>query len=495
MIRSLFELFAILILLCSCGNSGKLSADAEFFGLLAVHNNGENVEIVNGGAVVATIKDASILRLEKSVDGKKAMIMVNNGEARLFEPGFEGWSLYYYDDELIHIADDVRDALLSQNGDSVSYVSSPDYTLAHNGEKDFDEVLAKIFVWSGGENTFVIMTDIYTKMEFSPDGKDFFYEIISDEDGHRDWYKYTDKGSVLAVDNARLSAVSDNSEFLYILSDEDDTFYVQKGLCGERVKLAEYSEVNSFLFNADNRQVLVNTDSGHLISGYGSEPAFSYGQSQHLIIPRLKYFGEYSRGLVIDDFRGQYFLSEFDKIYKINNDFSITGVAEDVQEAYMSDDGETITYTTDFATKIATMNINDPTVKTSFTHKDISRLEYSTDRIDPFFVSYDGESVYYMTNFSKELYTLQNGKSKLIYDTDDNSLRIDSACLYDNNKLYYASGEDKKTLLCLEGDNVTVIKTFPDTILDLQTHYGALEVLIIGEDYYSFDGKNFTCYE
>jgi hypothetical protein len=487
--RSLFALFTILFLLCSCGSGGKLSADAEFFGSLAIYNKGENVEIINGGKVVATIENAKLTRVKRSVDGKTAVIAINKSGLEEYERGFDGYSLFYFRDELIHIADGVHEFILSDNGDSISYTANVDYeallrSLAKISAGDLfnsDTILADLYIWSGGRSTFIDKNNYICSMEFSPDGKDFYYNPIFD-DGEtitHDWYCYNDGEPVLAGKNVNIREVSNNRELFHIST--DDGYFIQKGLDGERIKLPEGIDYNSFRYNADKSQVIFNTESEAYISADGGEAKPVSDKFSHFIVPRLKYGGELTSKPVIDDFREQYYMSET-SIFRINDDFSVSGIVRYINNAFMSGDGETITFIGDDYT-LATLNLNDD--------MQITELDIDFEKI---ILSYDRKTIYYTTDWNTKLYILKDGKSKLIDSSPDINSGIYTPCIYDNDKLYYAKGNDG-VLYRADGKKVKKIHTFPEDVTGITTRYGALEVWVSGEDYYSFDGINFTHYE
>ncbi|MDR0943870.1 MAG: hypothetical protein LBM41_04985 [Ruminococcus sp.] len=492
--RSLFALFAILLLLCSCGNSGKLSTDAKFYGSLGIHNKGENVEITNGGAVVATIEDAKLARAKRSVDGKTAVIAINKSGLEEYERGFDGYSLFYFRNELIHIADGVHDFILSDNGDSVSYTANTDYeamlrNLANISAGDFDShetVLADLYVWNSGISTFIDKNSYLPGMEFSPDGKDFYYNPKFD-DGENvtfDWYCYNGGEPVLAAKDTNIRWVSNNRELLYISTGEG--YFIQKGLDGERIKLPEEINYFDFTFNADNSQLLLTADSGLYISADGSEPKLVSDRFSHFIVPNLKYVWKSDSKPVIDDFRGQYYLSET-SIYKINDDFSVSEIVRGINNAFMSGDGETITFIGDDDT-LATLHLNDDMQITEIDND----IDFENGRHHIIF-SYDRKTIYYTADDNTKLYVLKNGKSKLL-DWVIGDDEIDELFIYDNDKLYYTKG-DIKTLYRTDGVTIRKIHTFPDNIAVVTTVFGALEVHIYDDYYYSFDGLNFTHYE
>jgi hypothetical protein len=410
--RSLFVLLSVLFLLCGCGNSvypyevtKPVVIDEK--DIISVSYDGEDVYIAKGGETVAVIEDSKLVFWPISNDSLSAAILVNPDGTET--GGYNLFSLYYYKDELIHIADGICDCKLSDGGESVAYYVSTDSIDVEYADAYLDK-----YVWNGGKSTFVINNNIKGRIEFTPDGKSFLYADGDNEDYSYDWYYYNDGDPVLAASDINLKAVSNDAKFIYGYS--EDEFFVQTGCEGERQKLADEYETEFYgiFFNDDNTQIMYNAGSDFYISINGEKP--------QAISESLKDWVWYDYGNtsyshpVGDDFRGRYYLSSDDSIYKINEKYKAEFIADFVYDPHMTADGEKIVYYTkdrDLSLAIVTVDLKNP----SKPKKTVFEDTFASD-VSSFAVSNDGNTIYFV-NKEEELFVIKGGVKTFIGSGDE----------------------------------------------------------------------------
>jgi hypothetical protein len=506
MLRSLFALMAVLILLCGCGKTTSvpadsvetpvetvpaaaapiiLSADAEFHPGLNIRTPGKNIEIYEYDNLLATIENAQYSFIDRSADRKAIVIMANTSGISDESPDFRGYSIYYYKDELIHIADEASGASISPDGSKVTYEKNVDFRLFNTIRAEFERKLdlsfifpledddipdyeafhksyCDIYLWDGTDSEFVVKTQRRNWTEFSPDGKDLYYAVPEDDDktGYYDWYFYNDGEPIFLFSDTQFTAVSNNSEYIYGYADGE--YFVQKGIGGQRQFLALYDELETYdiTYSADNSQVVFNTEEGFYISVNGGEAKRLSDPMKKLLLPELSN--------TPDDFLGKFYITTENRIYKITEEPGEPLVSESFSDAYMASDGETITgLVYSYPRYIASFNGNNPTESTIFKIEDGSFVA-------KFHVSYDGKTVFY-SNYNGELFVVKNGEETLIDKHEDLAGNYPPAVVYDNDKLFYAYDDDDK-LMYYDGEKVIEFMDFSEDIERISRRKGFLEV-------------------
>ncbi|MDR0943869.1 MAG: hypothetical protein LBM41_04980 [Ruminococcus sp.] len=480
--RSLFALFAILLLLCSCGNTAnnfvsspkqpvsadELSADRVFYGGYNLRMDDDNIYICDYDNILATIEDARYVTIDRSLDGKAMALAVTPTGINDRDPDFRGYSIYYYKDELIHIADEATGPNISDDGSKVTYIKNIDYSLlfSQDGEvlSDIDaytKSYCDLYLWDGKESTFIVNNQLRCADWFSPDSKDLYYSLAEDENEYYDWYLYNDGEAVLVTENATLLRVSNNCEYFFGY-DKNDEFFVQKGIDDNRQFLVLYDDIDyySIEYSADHSQVTYNTEDGFYISVDGGEAKRLSEPKKELLLPELTNFPT--------DFSGQFYLSDMNVIYKITEDYEALPIVEYVDEAYIANDGKTITASVGeyITTSIMTINGDNPTESTVFDLVD--------NNIVRFYVSYDGKTVYFSNN-DGELFARKDGKNILIDTHDDFDDSYPPFVVYDNDKFYYIY-DDSNKLMCYDGEELKEVMRFPKDIDYISRWQGYLDV-------------------
>lgn len=502
--RSLFVVFMLLVLLCGCektlpiAETGTMSVDAAFYGTLDVREIGRDVAVVKNGEVVAVIEDVNCLSAFYSTDRTAVAFTIAEHDAPSRELlGITENRVYYYKDELIHIADNatVYSAyVVSEDEPTLFYSLNTDYSayLASQDINDIFNVTADIYVWRNDEST-LLHSGKNAGIIASPDCKTIYFRMSYGIDDTE--YYYYDNGNLIHIDaNLDILNISDGNEFVYYT--EDDCFYVQNGLDREnRRKLCntEYMESLSIIYNAKKTQVMWNDGGALYISVMGGEPKLLCAAMEKILVPELT-FSDYTDP-VLDDFAGQFILTEDGCIYRITEDYEAVYVSGEVSDAYIADDRETIIFTTGYIinTSIVTVNGNNPTERKIFSPGSADYTEYNHSRyIEWFSPSYDGKTIYY-TDLGGGLYAVGGGYKKFIDKDPEFASWYANIQIYDNDKLYYAKD---KTLYRYDGEKTEVMQRYLVDVKSIYSIRGALEVSVeIGDRvrvYHSYDGVSFV---
>jgi hypothetical protein len=493
--RVFFTVVALLFLLCGCGaadNYDYLDVPAQS-GPFSVYRRGENLEIEKNGVLVGVIEDAGFGYAHESKDGSALSITVNQSKISSDKPKFKGWSLYYCKDELVHIADGVENHQISDNGESVSYetyVYTPEVEDYFNAECD-------LYFWRGGESTFITKKKVFEASTISPDGKDIYYitgtEKLID---YGEWYQFNDGNPILVAENASWITVSNNAEYIY--GTTEDTFYVQKGIDGEKNILFS-NEGREGLYNstysADYSQVVINTNSGLYISEQGGDPV-RLSDPLQAFVPREPEDASF----VLPDFediKGQIILTESRKLCKINETYEVIELDEDVTQAYLANDGETVIYIIEsiradqyLDSYIAKLNVNSKTEPEVLLDIHEDPTDVFRKEIKDFKISYDGKTVFYAIGdiLVAELYTIKNGEQILI-ESELVAVFDDKKGAVFNNDKYYYTKRDGKILYCYDGETSTAVKEFSGGVWQVWEEGGKLKVRT-AEDYKLFSSND-----
>jgi hypothetical protein len=494
--------FALLFLLCGCEKTEQTqTADtsnySRVYGDFEIFQRDGNVEIEKNGVLVGMIENMKFTIADESRDGSAIAFSVYPAGTDDSASDFKGYSLYYCKDELIHIADKAANPTISDNGEIVAYHLNLDVGAFLSDEADIEEMECDLYLWHGGESTFIKTKKFYEAFLLSPDGKDLYYETGKEKLlDNGDWYFYNNGNPVLVMENVRLIVVTNNSEYLY--AEGEDSFFVQKGLNGEKCVLAVPDEDNRLhintAYNADYTKLMLNTPEGLFIVENG-EPVRISDSVDTLLAPEPE--GKYFTYPDFEDMPGQVFLTDSGELCKIGEDYMVIELDEDVTQAYLANDGETVIYTIEEnrydlynEVCIARLFIN------STTEPDILVKTLDT-YLSEFEISDDGKNVFYAIRINDKdgtsLYVFKNGEHILI----DSGIESGDGVVFNNDKYYYFKNEGK-ILYCYDGEKIAEVKKFSHEIRWISdspygVYYDRLDVgTSDNRDYISYDGIEFT---
>jgi PBP1b-binding outer membrane lipoprotein LpoB len=519
----IFTIITIILILCGCSGqaetevttaieiedeeqivstiTGELSVDAQYYGTFECVQRGMNIEIEKEGKVVAVIENAEVYSRDINKDGKSiALSVLPDGSGEFGEKDFSGFSIYYYKDELIHIADNTMSMLLGEDGKTIAYNKNVDVSKFIDGDfEGYRASLCDYYIWNDNESVFLWNKNADSFPILSPDCTDIYYKEQKDsyDDYYYDLYLYNNGDPVLAVVNTTDFVVSNNSEYFYGAA--DGSFFVQTGLNGEHQVLAHDDEIESFSkhYNADGSQVIFSVDEATYLSVNGGKAKkIADARFDNILAPPLcpKDSLLYP---IVEDFAGSYIHTTDNCIYKITEDYDAELVLSNVFKAEMADDGDTIVYTTgdyDTENKIATTKLSDPSNPVIFTPNETPLNELSWGRFVTIFeVSYDGKTVYYATE-DCDLYMLRDGEKTLIDNDIGFMSDFGNARVYNNDDLYYIKDGDN-AVYRFDGMESVKVKTFLGETTYIRKDGGTLEVTVkfmSGSRYYrTYDGETF----
>ncbi|MCL2627103.1 MAG: zinc ribbon domain-containing protein [Oscillospiraceae bacterium] len=369
--------------------------------------DGSVIIIPNGGSKVEI--DGTLMNSARSLDGTKAAALISEGSV---QTGL----LYLITDRPQIIMDEVYAFWLSANGNAVAYITEHN---PHDGT-------AELWLHSDGKNTR-ISSDYYAhgSCAISPNGKVVAF-VTADGDRHTG-IVWDDKINELGRGTSPV-AISDNARYIYYI--RDDSLYVQNGLKGDdREKLGD--NVNSIIVSKDLSQVIYNSNSRAYISRKGGAREALSGSIGSFVLPMgtgSTYMTNNVRILGVTNFSNTFYRNTDSAIIRINSKYETDSVVRSVNNAYLANDGRTLTYMR-----------NDRIYKVNGMAPQAEPIQIVSGEVTSFIATSNGSAVYFVNDASELLYQKETGKPTTV--TSDFSSRS-AYSLFKGSTLFYVSDKE-----------------------------------------------------
>jgi hypothetical protein len=451
-------------------------------------------------------------------DNERTQIFSKSGKMSEIEKPFGG----YYFSDVDYSLDRKKAAFMQQIGWQLYFISEDDFepvlidhyvycfkmSASGNGVAytDSEYPNAYLYLWDG-ETSELVTEKCYDPYDFciSPDGKTIGYNEYDNETERFSGYFYNNGKSLSLGEGTRVFAVTDNARTVFFTVD-GEYLYAQHGDdIDTRVLLATDNSgrgLFDYSFNKDMTEMMyTNGDEINIIKTGSEKYKIFQIQNKKEFEPRYRIFPPYTSVKYndfeiygIDSFADTYYLTYYDTIVHITEDFHAEITASDVKTRYsphmitpqVSTYGNILTYETNG--QIRRMDFSDPE------NTDVCL----TDEPILFFVSTnDGSGLYYF-NEKTELYFIdeQNNKTlvcndvvdKYGLDNDYHSTGNFRMALFEDKKLYFLSDEK---LLFSDGGPAKEIPSATGEVFSIELISGMLNAHSDDGEFLSADGEIF----
>ena len=409
-----------------------------------------------------------------SMDGSKAVVLVDEDPEGVYSNHDSGYALYQITDKKKLISDDVYDFALASSGNAVLYVK----------EFDSSEETYELWLYSDTDEKPLKIADdcsidFYWDIPFniSADGKTVVYSAL--EKDRLTGFIWDGQKHELGRDILPF-AVSDGAKYIYYYNYKNDSLYVQKGISDDNREKLTDDFYQPLYANNDLSQIIYESNNKSYICINGEEKIQLSGKVDSFIFPEVME-GIYSNykfaTFGVSGFEDTYYRSTDGALIKINNSYETTSIAKNADYAYLSDNGNILTYLRN--ERVFKVNTNDDSAEPE---------PISDGNIDFFISSSDGEAIYFINNDGEIYYQINDEKPVVVaYEYDDlcyyyngldyfnnfaTSLFNGNTLLYiSDGELYVSDGGKGKLIGSINGevDSATVSRFH---IFALATDYG-----------------------
>ena len=430
-------------------------------------------DFLPGEGVLVLSNDGEVFELEGPAFDVRGSLD-NTVTAMLIRTQDMSKKLYLITDEFYVINENVYGFAVSADGNTVAY-------LTHLDER---YRLAELWTYSDGEHTKIAYNIcISTDIAISPDGSAVAF-VGFDENVYIG-FVYDGEIHELGIRVIPI-AVSNGADFIYYVF--DDVLYVQSGVNSDRgERLGD--DIRRIFFNRDFSQIVYVSGMSTYISNRGESRISLAGEIYRFITPQntaITFIQGNAFILGVLNFAETFYIGTNNIVFFIDNRFETHTIANDVEMAYLSYDGRTLTF---------------------LEHGSIKRMERAgpNARYDAivnedviwFKATRDGRGVFF-ANYAMELFFQRDDERPVFVSNaiDLNTCRYGGSAwgLFSDNTLFFVNegelfssdGDGSRHIRGLYGEVVTVFAS--ESMI-----FGAL---FYGENnerfsFYSFDGENF----
>jgi len=325
--------------------------------------------------------------LKDKIDGEvdeNAVNFDNDTSAMLTDEG----ELYYITDKVVKVAEEVYAYVLSDSGNAIVYL-------------DEDDTLS---LYRNGKSEKVADDIIYSDFVISPNGDSVGYRGEDDI-----YYVYSNKKNTEMGEDIQIIAVADAAKYIYIMDKTSSDLYLIN-LKKEKTKLGANIDASYLGLNKDYSQILFSTDGKTYISEKGKEKV-KLGNGH--MLPALKHY-RYSNGYAfnVSNLLNNFFVSAQMDVSYINSKGESTSISTGVSGLDFSKDNKNAFFTS-----------GGSLYKKS--SKENAEKEKLANDVKQFYISSNGDSVYYINDDSELWYKKGSSDAKKISD-DVRSMYITS---------------------------------------------------------------------
>lgn len=358
--------------------------------------------------------------------------------------------------------DDVEEFRLSQNGDTMVYITdceSNSYLISDYGY-DATNRVGTLCLYDIKKKTSIEIADgvVLGSAVLSPNGKTVaFVSDYEATDDFKGYYSVNGKEPVAVGKEKRVFAISDKGKFIYYM--DVDRIYVMKN--GKEEKLAGDLRFVTALMNADNTEMLFYNEDKTYVTVKGGEKKKIAGDRLGTVIlnddaASSKQELTTETGVIqvtytgVDTFKEKLFSSSDDRIYYMMKNYETEKLATEAYEYVVAEDGKSLIYS-DYVNLVKVTKFDKGGEKEVIAKGALPESIYA-----------DGDLKHiYLVNIEDELYYVKKGKgTKIADDITSAAISTDGQyCYYvvENEELNYSkNGSKEKELLVLEDGMIQV---------------------------------------
>lgn len=345
-------------------------------------------------------------------------------------------------------------------------VSSSSYKMASSGDGlIYMTVDDELYLYDVSKKKSEKITDEpFYDAVISPDGKTVLYSLTDEDDNDEEskLFIYRNGKSQELAKNMHPIAVANSGKYIYAFKETEDykIDVYSVNLKGETEKIR--SEVNSIMFNKDNSEVLLVSNSKTYLKVKNKEAETILSNSGKILLPNgvAESNGSYN----ISTFLKQVYISDNSVYYVKNADNRYRVGKKDVTDAQISEDGKTVYY-------VRNDSLYSVPVKEDAEETRLAK-EVDTSTYAPYVVNPSGKGVYYIDDDQTLRYTTKGDDSDRVAD-DVKNMTISS------KGIVFFIGDDDQLYSSKNGAKATKISTKDDEIVNIYnsgkyTYYATL---------------------